>query len=252
MGDQTENTSDLFAVTEIHSRGGNQASEIISLNVRINDYVMSVADWRMICGNLPIDRFRLVCVGNTDFYVYAKVAFEWDKYIFEVLSEGKENSSTYSPIFKFNSSSTPISGDPGGITPSSGEQITFNEGSWTPNISSRGGTNPSHNVQYRYARYKRINNLCYVTFHGKWSISNAGTDYACITGLPYKSASGLNGQSLALHEMFGAITTNPTRAGIIPDNSTRIDLQGENGAYSSQWQTGDVWVGFSGFYLIAT
>ena len=250
--EQYENYTCLFAVTEIHSRGGNQASGIISLNVRINDYVMSVADWRMICGNLPIDRFRLVCVGNTDFYVYAKVAFEWDKYIFEVLSEGKENSSTYSPIFKFNSSSTPISGDPGGILPSSGEQITFNEGSWTPNISSRGGTNPSHNVQYRYARYKRINNLCYVTFHGKWSISNAGTDYACITGLPYKSVSGLNGQSLALHEMFGAITTNPTRAGIIPDNSTRIDLQGENGAYSSQWQTGDVWVGFSGFYLIAT
>ena len=63
-----------------------------------------------------------------------------------------------------------------------------------------------------------------MTFHGKWNISNAGTDFACVTGLPYKSvSSGLNGQSLALHEMFGAITNNATRVGIIPDNSTRID-----------------------------
>lgn len=42
--EQYENYSCLLAVTQIHSRGGNQASGIISLNVRINDYVMSVAD----------------------------------------------------------------------------------------------------------------------------------------------------------------------------------------------------------------
>ena len=138
---------------------------------------------------------------------------------------------------------------PGGIILSSDEQIKFNEGSWTPNIRSRGGANLTASVQYRYARYKRINN---VTLHEKWNISNAGTDYACITRLPYVSASGINGQSLALHEMFGSVTTNSTRVGVIPYNSTRIDLQGENGAYSFQWQTGDVWVGFSGFYLIAT
>lgn len=117
-----------------------------------------------------------------------------------------------------------------------GERMIFKSGSRTPNLRSRGGTNPTSSVQYRYAKYKRINNLCYVTFHGKWNISSAGTDYACITGLPYTSvASGLNGQSLALHEMYGAITTNPTRVGVIPDNSTKIDLQGENGAYASRW-----------------
>ncbi len=250
--EQYENYSCVLAVTQVHSGSGNQASGIMSLNIRINDYTMSIADWRMICGNLSADKFRLVCNSYTDFYVYAKTTDSWDKYMFEVLSESRENISTYSPIFKFNSSSTPISGDPNGTSPRGAEQITFNEGSWTPVVRSRGGTNPTSTVQYRYARYKRFNNLCYVTFHGKWNISNAGTDYACITGLPYTSAGGLSGQSLALHEMFGTITTNPTRAGIIPDSSTRIDLQGENGAYSSQWQTGDVWVGFSGFYLIAT
>ena len=45
--------------------------------------------------------------------------------MFEVLSESRENISTYSPIFKFNSSSTPISGDPNGTSPRGAEQITF-------------------------------------------------------------------------------------------------------------------------------
>lgn len=131
-----------------------------------------------------------------------------------------------------------------------GENIVFEEGYWTPEIRSRSGTNPIHTVQYRYAYYKQFNNLCYVSFHGKWNITNAGTDYACITGLPYISAGNMNGQSLAFHEMYGAINTNPTKCGVIPDNSSRIDLQGENGSLAAQWQTGDVWVGFSGVYLI--
>ncbi|MGN1044319.1 MAG: DUF859 family phage minor structural protein [Acutalibacteraceae bacterium] len=133
-----------------------------------------------------------------------------------------------------------------------GETMIFEEGSWNPELSSRSGKNPAYSALYRHAHYKRFNNLCYVSFHGKWNITNAGTDYACVTGLPYVSNGGMNGQSLALHEMFGAISTNPTRCGVIPDNSSRIDLQGEHGSLSAQWQTGDVWVGFSGVYLIKT
>lgn len=139
-----------------------------------------------------------------------------------------------------------------GNTSLGGENMVFEAGTWTPSIRSRGGTNPSYVVQYRYARYKRINNLCYVTFHGKWTISSAGTDYACITGLPYVASNGMNGQSLALHEMFGGINRDPTRIGVIPDNTSKIDLQGNHGSYACQWQTGDTWIGFSGFYLIQT
>ena len=133
-----------------------------------------------------------------------------------------------------------------------GEVMTFEEGTWNPELGSRNGKNPTYSIVYRYAYYKRFNNLCYVSFHGKWNITNAGTDYACVKGLPHVSRGSLNGQSLALHEMFGAINTNPTRCGIIPDNASCIYLQGENGAYSAGWQTGEVWVGFSGFYLIKT
>ena len=247
---QYDNYTCLLSVTQIHSGGGNHASGIMSFNIRVDNYSMFVADFRMICGNLPLDRFRLVCNSYTDFYIYAKTTVGWDKYMFEVLSESRENVSTYLPTFEFHSSNDPVSEDPGGVTPRSGEQVTFDEGTWTPQIRSRSGANPTATIHYRYAKCKRINNFCYVSFHGKWTISNSGSDYACVTGLPYTSASGLNGQSLSLHEMFGGVTTNPTRVGVIPDNSTRINLQGEHGSHASQWQTGDTWVGFSGFYLI--
>lgn len=133
-----------------------------------------------------------------------------------------------------------------------GETMIFEEGSWTPEIRSRSGTNPTYSTLYRYAYYKRFNNLCYVSFHGKWNITKAGTDYACVTGLPYVSRGSLNGQALAFHEMFGAISTDPTRCGIIPDNSSCINLQGANGSMAAQWRTGDVWIGFSGVYMIKT
>lgn len=133
-----------------------------------------------------------------------------------------------------------------------GESMIFEEGSWTPEIRSRSGTNPTYSTLYRYAYYKRFNNLCYVSFHGKWNITKAGTDYACVTGLPYVSRGSLNGQALAFHEMFGAISTDPTRCGIIPDNLSCINLQGANGSMAAQWRTGDVWIGFSGVYMIKT
>lgn len=127
--------------------------------------------------------------------------------------------------------------------------ISIESGTWTPEIRSINGINPSHTVQYRYARWLRINDLCYVTFFGKWDITNSGTDYACVTGLPFPAADNVCGQALALHQVYGAINQNPTRTGVIPDSSSRIDLLGENGAFSAQWQTGTVWVGFSGVYL---
>jgi hypothetical protein len=138
-----------------------------------------------------------------------------------------------------------------GTTNLNGENMIFEDGVWAPNIASRSGTDPTFTKQYGDGKYKRINNLCFVTFYGKWSITNAGTDYACVTGLPFLSISGVSGQSLALHELYGAINRNPTRTGIIPDNSMVINLQGEDGSYACQWQTGDVWIGFSGVYLIS-
>ena len=128
--------------------------------------------------------------------------------------------------------------------------VTISSGSWTPTIASRNGTNPTYSVYYKYARYYRINNLVYITFHMKVNISNKGTDYACVKGLPFTASNNMNSQSLALHECYGGIDQHPATANI-GDSSSIIYLQNSSGECALQWRTGDTWVGFSGCYMKA-
>ena len=128
--------------------------------------------------------------------------------------------------------------------------VTISSGSWTPTLASRNGTNPTYSVYYKYARYYRINNLVYITFHMKVNISNQGTDYACVKGLPFTASNNMNSQSLALHECYGGIDQRPATANIC-DSSSIIYLQNSSGECALQWRTGDTWVGFSGCYMKA-
>ena len=126
--------------------------------------------------------------------------------------------------------------------------VTISSGSWTPTIASRNGTNPTYSVYYKYARYYRINNLVYITFHMKVNISNQGTDYACVKGLPFTASNNMNSQSLALHECYGGIDQRPATANIC-DSSSIIYVQNSSSECALQWRTGDTWVGFSGCYM---
>ena len=126
--------------------------------------------------------------------------------------------------------------------------VTISSGTWTPTLASRNGTNPTYSVYYKYARYYRINNLVYITFHMKVNISNQGTDYACVKGLPFIASNNMNSQSLALHECYGGIDQRPATANIC-DSSPIIYLQNSSGECALQWRTGDTWVGFSGCYM---
>ena len=133
------------------------------------------------------------------------------------------------------------------------ETMQFSSGTWTPLPKSRSGTNPSYSTNYSYAYYKRINNLCFIDFHSKWYINSAESDYACISGLPYVASSSNNdGFGLTIRECCGAITTDSSGVctAFIPNGTSYIYLQKTNAASASQWQTGTVWVGFTGFYRI--
>jgi hypothetical protein len=105
------------------------------------------------------------------------------------------------------------------------DDTTVEEGTWTPSLSSRNGTNPTYTVEYSNAKYKRVGNMCYITFHGKWNITGAGTDYACVTGLPFVAANGINGQGLATKECYGGISGDTLIVGFVPDNNSRIDIR---------------------------
>ena len=116
--------------------------------------------------------------------------------------------------------------------------VTISSGSWTPTLASGKGTNPTYSVYYKYERYYRINNLVYITFHMKVNISNQGTDYACVKGLPFTASNNMNSQSLALHECYGGIDQRPATANIC-DSGPIIYLQNSSGECALQWRTGD-------------
>lgn len=137
-----------------------------------------------------------------------------------------------------------------GYSPWTSSSLPVSSGTWTPVFAST-DTAPTGTLRYRYAKYYRIGNLCFITFHMKETITSAGTGYARISGLPYTSASSLDGQGLAIRECSGGITcdTSDTVA-FIPDNSTYINIQHKFGQTSSKWSTGDTWIGFTGCYWI--
>ena len=126
--------------------------------------------------------------------------------------------------------------------------MIISSGTWTPTLSARDGTAPTYTLGYRYARYYRINNLVYITFHLKAKITNAGSGYAAIKGLPFTAVDGADGQSFTVRESLGAISSYPASAHL-SDSTATINIQSSGGDMALQWKTGDLWIGFSGCYI---
>lgn len=111
--------------------------------------------------------------------------------------------------------------------------------------------NPTYTVEYNYGKYKRVDNICFITFHIKAEITNRGQGYSSLGNLPFTSLSGAGGQALAMQEMGGAIITSlPGLTCTIPDGTTQVNLEQNNGLSAFTWDTGIVWIGFSGSYFI--
>lgn len=126
--------------------------------------------------------------------------------------------------------------------------MIISSGTWTPTLSARDGTAPTYTLGYRYARYYRINNLVYITFHLKAKITNAGSGYAAIKGLPFTAVDGADGQGFTVRESLGAISSYPASAHL-SDSTATINIQSSGGDMALQWKTGDLWIGFSGCYI---
>ena len=129
-----------------------------------------------------------------------------------------------------------------------GINISQTVGSWTPKLSSD-GTAPTYTTEYNIGKYYKINNLVYITFHIKGKITNAGTGYAQITGLPFTSQPSMSNQALALMEHLGGL------AGQLPifyvkDNSKTISIRKAGGTAANQWKVeNEFWLGASGCYI---
>lgn len=129
-----------------------------------------------------------------------------------------------------------------------GINISETVGSWEPKLSSD-GISPTYTTEYNVGKYYKINNLVYITFHIKGKITNAGTGYAQITGLPFTSQPNMLNQALALIESRdGLIGQLPNL--YVQDNSKTISIRKVGGPVANQWKVeNEFWLGASGCYI---
>lgn len=125
--------------------------------------------------------------------------------------------------------------------------IPIESGSWTPILSARDGSAPTYSVNYLSSAYLRINNLVYISFHGKFHISNTGTGYATVNGLPYIAANNTGKQAFSNSEVFGL--ASQAAVGYTDNLRSDIIVQNITGETAVRWAVGDVWIGYSGCYL---
>lgn len=128
-----------------------------------------------------------------------------------------------------------------------GINISQTVGSWTPKLSSD-KISPTYTTEYNVGKYYKINNLVYITFHIKGKITNAGTGYAKITGLPFTSHPNMNNQALALMEHLGGLTGQLPNF-YVQDNSKTISIRKSGGTAANQWKAETFWLGASGCYI---
>lgn len=126
-------------------------------------------------------------------------------------------------------------------------------GVWTPQLSSNGGTAPTYTTYYCNAMYHRIGHIVFVSMHGKFKITNAGSGYAIIKGLPFtlKTDDSSIKYGFATAMSSGAISGRPN--GVLIDNSkgfTTINLQSADISAAQTYMTGDLWLGLSTWYPV--
>lgn len=127
----------------------------------------------------------------------------------------------------------------------------YEKGTWTPSIASTGSIAPSVSYGYRYGVYYRIGNLVYIGCHIKMSISSVGSNYACITGLPYKCVWGTDKYALSLVEEYYAVENGDgDPRGMVMQDTTQIHIRGKTGSMAVNWKTGtDQYIGYCGCYI---
>lgn len=131
-------------------------------------------------------------------------------------------------------------------------------GNWQPTLSSRpanpGETSTAPTVTYgtRWGHYYKLGQMVYVTGRISFNITNKGTGYATISGLPFTASDAIF--ALAKGESYNAVetdTSNPTF--YVAGNTSVVYIQNQPGAGANTWKlgtgSGSQSIAFSGVYL---
>ena len=130
-------------------------------------------------------------------------------------------------------------------------------GTWTPVLKAYSGTDPTVSYSARYGDYVRIGRLVFVRCHVVANISNAGSGYSVVGGLPlaaFPVAPGRKNHAITVGCCYGllnGVSDNVGATAVIHETINAITLTGMNGGTMRQWAASGGELVLSGFYLTA-
>lgn len=134
--------------------------------------------------------------------------------------------------------------------------VTVEEGTWTPYISTVEGANPTISYTTQRGTYKKIGNLVYIDFYIRAKITalNGTNNYGVVAGLPYsaKNTLAIGENSIPIGVLYSLLenTTNVKLA----VSGTQLRALYNNGAASDKLvvtSTSYCEIGGNGWYSIA-
>ena len=130
------------------------------------------------------------------------------------------------------------------------DYVNGHYGTWTPVLSAGSDTAPTYTTSELYARYYRIGRLVFIQVTMRATITNAGTGYAYITGLPF-TASPDNSHfcSLNMAECYGLLDKTAPAQAMIDSNHNWIQLFAPGGSSAAKWVATSGGISFAGCYL---
>lgn len=124
-------------------------------------------------------------------------------------------------------------------------KIIIESGTWTPTFICPDGTDPTYTFESTNSYYYRIGQLIYITFYIHANITDAGSGYAYIGGLPFAGHSNIDGQGFTAN-VKGPFSVSTIFRITQGQNTMAMRINSDN--YQS-WTKGDFHLGGGGCYL---
>jgi len=128
-------------------------------------------------------------------------------------------------------------------------------GTWTPVLQGYSGTTPTVSYSSRYGDYMKIGNMVWFRCGINATISNAGTGYATVSGLPfaaYPMAKNRANYAVTVGECYGLLSGATSTAGTTSTVFASINaivLSGADGNTMRKWAVDWGSISLSGFYI---
>ena len=130
------------------------------------------------------------------------------------------------------------------------DYVNGHYGTWTPVLSAGSDTAPTYTTSELKARYYRIGRLVFIQATIRATITNAGTGYAYITGLPFTiSSADSHFCSLNMAECYGLLDKTAPAQAMIDSNHNWIQLFAAGGGSAAKWVATSGGMSFAGCYL---